>query len=150
MVTEVKSATFVEDLIILIRDKLSENINDPLAGTRTAADRFVMTSYPRREVKYPVITVVDKGGNTSSRLGMRSDIYILNAILEIRIWARNVKERDEIYDEVFQWIRTNQLTGADSLANAKLHDFSLNSYVNINEPDTKSKVMEVSFLFLTE
>jgi len=144
-VTEVNSSTFITDLIILIRDKLKNNIDDPL--NRPASQKFVMTSYPQSAVTYPVITVTDTGSTQEGKLGMGSQGTIMRLGIEIRVWARNVKERDTIFDEVHDWLRTNQIYG-DDLNEANLYDFNLSSVVNVSEPDVKSKVMEVTYLYL--
>ena len=144
-ITEVSSATFVADTINLIRDKLNDNITDPLS--RSAPERFILTEYPRRPVRYPIITVTDTGSTQEGKLGMGSEGTILRLGVEIRIWGRNVKERDELFDSVYNYFRTNQLSG-DDLTGANLHDFSMGSAVNIAEKDVKIKVMEINYLFL--
>ncbi len=78
---------------------------------------------------------------------MGSEGTILRLGVEIRIWARNVKERDELFDSVYDYLRTNQLSG-DDLTAANLHDFSMGSVVNVSEADVKSKVVEINYLFL--
>ena len=150
-ITSVSSQTFLADAVNLIRDKLRNNITDPISSKRTGNEKFVLTSYPQRPVKYPIITVVDSGTVQPARLGMQSEGTVITLTLEIRIWARNVKERDELFDSVYNWLRTNQFGGSDALTDAKLHDFTLVSAVNVDEPGEsgiKSKVMEVQFLFI--
>lgn len=149
MVTEVNSNTFLTDVIILMRDKLNSNIVDPLSGSRAGNERFVMTSYPQRAVKYPIITVVDNSPSQLSRLGMQSEETSMRLNLEIRIWARNVSERDKLFQEIYTFLRTDQF-GTNSSTSQNLHDFGFNSVVNIDEVDVKSKVMEINFLFVTE
>ena len=149
-ITSISSSTFVADTINFIRDKLILNITDPISGSRAGNEKFVMTSYPQRPVKYPIITVVDSGITQPIRLGMQSEGTAINFPLEVRIWARNVKERDEIFDLVYTYLRTNQFSG-DDITGANLHDFKLNSLVNVDEPGEagiKSKVMEVQYLFI--
>lgn len=148
-ITEVRNSTFIADTINFIRDKLNSNITDPLSGKRSGSERFVMTEYPKRPVTYPVITIVDTGSSQEARLGMRSEGTILRIPLEIRVWARNVKERDELFDEVYQYLRTNQFSG-DNINGANLHDFSMSSAVNVSEGKIRSKVIEVSYLFIAE
>lgn len=147
--TTVNSSTFLSDVVNLIRDKLNENIVDPLSASRNINERFVMTSYPRRNVRYPMITVVDSGTIQSARLGMQSEETVIRLGVELRIWARNVKERDMIFDEVYTYLRTDQF-GSSSLTEGNLHDFNMDSVVNIDEESVKSKVMEINFLFVTE
>ncbi len=144
-ITEINSATFTADLVNYIRDLLNTNITDPL--NRSLQERFVMTEYPRRKVSYPIITVTDMGTNQESPLGMGSQGTILRLGVEIRIWARNVKERDELFGSIHEYLRTNQLVG-DDITKANLHDFKLDSVVNVSEDNVKSKIMEVSYLFI--
>ena len=144
-IEKVSSATFTTDLIILIRDRLKDNIDDPM--NRASNEKFIMTSYPRETVKYPIITVTDTGSRQEGKLGMGSQGTILRLGIEIRIWARNVKERDTIFNDVHEYLRTNQISG-DDLNDANLYDFNMDSVVNVSESDVKSKVMEVTFLYL--
>ena len=146
-ITEVRSATFMADLVNYIRDKLNSNVTDPLSGSRGGGERFVMTEYPQRKVKYPIITITDVGTTQEGKLGMASEGTALRVGVEIRIWARNVKERDTLFNEVYEYLRTNQLSG-DDITCANLHDFSMGSAVNVSEEEVKSKVMEVTYLFL--
>ena len=88
-ITSVRSGTFIADIVNLIRDKLKTNI--------TAVSSRVYTSYPQRDVIYPMITVVDTGTTQEGKLGMGSEGTALRLGIEIRIWGRNVKERDEIF-----------------------------------------------------
>jgi hypothetical protein len=145
-ITEINSATFVADLVNYIRDKLLSNITDPL-GSRSGNNRFVLTEYPQRPVRYPIITVTDSGSRQEAKLGMGSQGTALRLTLEIRIWARNVKERDELFDEIHEYLRSNQLSG-DETTGANIYDFNLASVVNVSEENIKSKVMEVQYLFL--
>jgi len=142
-VTNINSATFLSDTIILIRDKLKANIS--------SINSRVYTSYPKKDVIYPMISVTDRGIIQPSRLGMASEGTIITIDVEIRVWARNVKERDEIFQEIYQYLRTNQLDSDTGLADSNLHDFTLMSVVNIDESGEagiQSKVMEVRFLIL--
>jgi len=151
-ITEVSSSTFLADAINLIRDKIKNNVTDPITSTRPTNERFCLTSYPKRAVTYPIITVTDRGITQPARLGMGSESTAINLDIEIRIWARNVKERDELFDSIYNYLRTNQLD-TDGLVDANLNGFSLSSAVNVDElgeAGIRSKVMEVRFLFICE
>jgi len=142
-ITSVSAATFLADAVILIRDKLRTNI--------TGVSSRVYTSYPKNPVVYPIITVVDRGINQIQRLGMGSEATAINITLEIRIWGRNVKERDELFDSVYNYLRENQLDDTTGLVASNLNGFSLVSAVNVDEPGEagiKSKVLEIKFLFI--
>ena len=146
-ITSVNSSTIVADLVNYLRDTLNTNVTDPL--NRSAPERFVMTEYPRRAVSYPIITITDSGSRQEGMLGMGSQGTILRLGVEIRIWARNVKERDVLFDAVHDYLRTNQLSGSD-ITGANLHDFSMDSVVNVSEENVKSKVMGVTYLFICD
>jgi len=150
-IVSVSGATFLADSIILIRDKLLTNITDPLTASRPATEKFVMTSYPQRAVTYPLITIVDRNISQPQRLGMGSEGTVLTITLEIRIWARNVRERDELFDQVYTYLKGNQLDATTGLVASNLNNFKLNSAINISEDGEqgiKSKVCEFSFLFI--
>lgn len=148
-VTSVSTTTFLSDAIILIRDSLQSNITDPIQTKRATNERFVMTSYPMRPATYPVISVIDKGINTIRRMGMRSELDWVSLPIEIRIWARNTKERDELFQQVYNWLRSNQYDDATSSSDVwGLHDFKLLNTLNIDEEGIggiKSKIIEVEY-----
>lgn len=149
-ITSVQSKTFLADTVNLIRDKLKSNITDPISTIRASGQKFVFTSYPKDSVTYPIITITDRGISQPLRLGMGSEGTAINMDLEIRIWARNVKERDELFDSVYNYLRTNQIS-SDDLVGANLSGFQLSAAVNIDEPGQegiKSKVMEVRYLII--
>ena len=152
-ITSVSSQTFLADSINLIRDKIKNNITDPISSIRPTNERFAYTSYPKRAVTYPIITIVDRGISQPQRLGMGSEGTVINLTLEIRIWARNVMERDELFDEIYTYLKNNQLDDTTGLVAANLTGFNLTSAVNVSEDGEagiKSKVMEVGFLFICE
>ena len=123
-VTSVNTSTFISDTVILIRNNLNSNITDPFNGSRSGTERFVMTSYPEREVKYPIITV--RMTNTADRFppAMQSEIRYIDLFLEIRIWGRNVKEKDTLSQDVINYLRDN-VYGASGTVAANLHGASI-------------------------
>ena len=142
-ITSVNASTFLSDTLILIRDKIKTNISS--VGNR------VYTSYPQKGVIYPMISIIDRGVSQPSRLGMASEGTLLTITVEIRVWARNTKERDEIAQSVYDYLRTNQLDASTGLSESNLHDFTLSSMLNIDEEGEagiKSKVMEYKFLLV--
>lgn len=152
-VTSVSSSTFLADTIVFLRDRLI-TITDPISSSRTGGEKFVMTEYPQRPVKYPIITVRDRGVNSPIQLGMQSEAHLLRIPVEIRIWARNVKERDELFDGVFDLLRTNQYGGSSATTDAGLHDFKLTNTNNVTEmigkdQSIQSKVIEIEYIFIT-
>jgi len=143
-ITSVSGATFLADAVNLIRNKLQTNI--------TTVNNRVYTSYPKKNIIYPMITVVDRGISQPQRLGMGSEGTLINLTLEIRIWAKDVKTRDELFDSTYNYLRANQMD-TSGLIDANLSGFQMTSAININEEGEegiKSKVMEVRFLFICD
>ena len=152
-ITSVSSSTFLADAVNLIRDKLLNNITDPIASTRPSSQKFVYTSYPQKGVTYPIITIVDRAISQPMRLGMGSEGTAINLTLEIRIWAKNIVQRDQLFDSVYDYLRTNQLDTGTGLVASNLEGFQMTSALNISEEGEagiKSKVVEVRFLFICE
>jgi hypothetical protein len=143
----ISSSTFIQDIVKWVRNTLDTRVTDPISASRSGKDRFVMTSYPQRPVKYPIITVQQIGMDTSP-LGMRSEVQAIRVILEIRIWARNIKEKDEIAQEVIDDLRTYQTDTSGSIVQ-DIHGFRVLSSTNVDElKEPKSKILEIEYLFI--
>lgn len=141
----IATSTFLSDSTKYIRDILSSNITDPESASRAGRERFVMTSYPERPVRYPIITVREVTTSSTNALGMQSNATWNSIQLEIRVWGRNQKEKDSLTEQVIQYIRNNQVT--NTIAN-NLFGFRLLNTINIDENGDntpKSKIMRISF-----
>ena len=152
-ITSVSTSTFLADTINLIRDKIKNNVVDPLVATRPSGQRFCLTAYPKNPVIYPIVTVIHRGIQQPQRLGMGSESTSINMDIEIRIWARNVAERDELFDEVYNFLREDQHDDDTGLIASNLNGFQLLSAINVSEDGEngiKSKVCEYRFLFICE
>ena len=141
----ITSATFVENIVLFIRDLLKTSVTDPLA--RTSGVGFVMTSYPKRQVQYPIITVKQVNINTN-KLGMSSEVHQAIVRLEVRIWARNSKESDELTSDVIEALRTNEY-GTNSTDDADIYGFNIKSANELVEDEgdnsIHSKILEVEY-----
>lgn len=146
-VTEINTSTFLSDTVIFIRDELRDNITDPIVASRVGNEQFVMTSYPQRDVKYPIITVQNTDISTPVRMGMQSELHFTSLPLEIRVWARNTKEKDLLTQDVINQLRGIELDN-DGTVNASLFGFEVLSAVNVDEPGeggVRSKVIAVQY-----
>ena len=152
----VTTSAFLQETVLFIRDDLDSNVTDPISASRTSRERFVMTSYPLRETKYPIITVKLTGASDVKRLGIGSELHHIKIPVEIRIWARNEKERDSLTQEVYNRFRTNQFSGAGTSSNENLFDFEVVSSVSIDEDQDsiagesliKSQILAVEYKFI--
>ncbi|MEK6882182.1 MAG: hypothetical protein AABY22_21370 [Nanoarchaeota archaeon] len=145
----VEKATLLKDVLFFIKSDLSNNITDPISSNRPSKSSFVMTSYPSRPVNYPIITI--KTLNVKAiRAGMQTTAQDITINLEIRIWARNTKERDELFDSVFNRLDSIQFTSSTGSTANNLHDLTIGSAVEVTEEGDKgikSKVIEITYKF---
>lgn len=144
----ISSTTIEENAIIFIRNLLRANVSDPLS--RSGGIGFVMTSYPDVNVKYPIITVKGRGDVTQYR-AISAAFQGYKITLEIRVWARNEKERTQLIDAVRNNLRTKQYA-TDGTKSYELFDMRFNMIGDIDEKvgeaNIKSTVMEVSYTVL--
>jgi len=143
------TTNIIRDSIYFVKNYLSGQITDPLSGNR-GGESFILTSYPQKPVRYPVITIKDITSESMQPLGFQSQSFAHYITIEIRIWARSIAERDTITDQVYNKITNNQIgTSGTSQANG-LHDLRILSMTNIDEPDgPKSKLIRVRYLYIT-
>ena len=150
MPTQVNQSTFLADTVILLRDEILDNITDPISASRNSTQKFVITSYPRRNVTYPVVTVIDRGISDWRQSGMQSTISVQRLGIEIRIWARSHREKDELSQQVMDRLRSRVVTFSST---EKLHGMKIDSMENVDEPGEngiKSKIINISFLEILE
>ena len=150
MVTTINKSSFLTDVVLFIRDDL-KNITDPISSSRPSGESFILTAYPQRAVTYPIITVVDSGISSWDNLGMRSEDSSCYIDVEVRIWARNVAEKDSLTQSIINRLQTNQFSGVAYSDTVKLYDFNIRSVVNVDEPGQqaiKSKVITIRFLLI--
>ena len=113
------SSTFLADTLLFIRNFLDSNITDPISGSRAGRDRFVMTSYPQRDVKYPIITV-------------KHDIHshqTIKDVLEVQLTFKNKASYKQAYpiveiifsDPLGKIIAQRKLSPEEYLNNKVLH-----------------------------
>ena len=143
--------TLLADVLYFVKNDLINNISDPDSAKRPTNSRFVMTSYPVRQAHYPLITI--KATNIDVRqAGMQSTMTDIKITLEIRIWARTEKEKDQLYALILDRLSNIQFTSSTgSIANG-LVDLNLPSAVEIDEIGEgdkviKSRIITVNYSF---
>lgn len=145
------SLSFVRDSTLLVRQIIEDGVVDPISSDRSGRDRFVMTSYPNRSTKYPVITIRSTDVSDSRRLGLASEQTLMTLPFEVRLWCRNESEKDGLVGSVYSQLRLAQL--APGTIGSALFGFQLNSSVNVDEvvgeQAIKSKILECQYQFIT-
>lgn len=147
--TPVNSATILRDTIFAIKNFLSGAISDPIVN-RPGGESFIMTSYPTRATTFPIITIKDVNTSDNYRLGLQSEATWHTVDMEVRIWANNVAQRDQLADSVFNNMRTNQFGGGSAWStDYDIHDGIMLSSINVDDPSgPKSKVQTYRFMFV--
>jgi len=123
----ISSSTFLSDVILFIRNTLRSNLDDPLS--RTNGIGFVMSAFPKRATKYPVVTIQQSNIDTK-KLGMQSEKQWVKFSIEVQVYARNSKEVDEITQDIIDTLRTNQF-GTSSTDAEEIHGLNITSIVPI-------------------
>lgn len=141
----ISTNSFLQDIVIFLRNYVRTNVTDPLS--RSGGVGFVMTSYPKRGVQYPIITVKNTGINTR-KLGIQSEVNWTTLSIEVRVWARNAKECDDLTQDVIVALKNAQY-GTGSTTAEEIYGFRLQSTTPVVETEgdntIHSKVMTYSY-----
>ena len=140
--------TIIGDVLFFLKSLISSNVTDPLTSSRGNSSAFVMTSFPEREVKYPMI-VIQVTNIEEQRAGMQTTTMDMRLELEVRIWSKSVTQSDKMAQEILDLLGDKQFTSTGSIAN-DFHDFNIGSTVRVNEPGqggTKSRIIQLSYRF---
>lgn len=144
----VTSATFISDILGFIKTSLN-SITDPIGSSRLQDSKFIMTSYPQRLAVYPLITI-KMINQKANRAGMQTTAMDVTITLEIRVWARNQKEKDDLSNQVYKILRDLQFTSLTGSVANNLNNYKLNSDVEVDEPgegNPKSRILQVQYQF---
>lgn len=131
----VAGSNYLTETIFFIRNYLRNNIVDPISGSRPSGENFIMTSYPDKPVTYPLITIKKSSPPTITKLGEQSNTGEATIRAEIRVWARNEPERDNLTQQIGYKLTTNQFpnsTSGTSLS-ACLYDFEAEGGADVDE-----------------
>ena len=125
----VHSTSIVSDILIDIRDFLHNNVSDPNASRNGTT--WVLTSFPQKQVQYPTI-IVEHMGSRDEWGAIGSENRINYTRLNIEIWSDSVKERNTVWADIYDEIRTHFL---DTLTTLEISDFQLLNVYNADQPE---------------
>jgi len=130
----ISTNTIISDSVIFIRNRLRNDITDPLSRAGSG-NQFILSGYTKRSTHYPIITVRKNNFELGQRLGMQTETYYATLEIEIRVWARNEKERDNLTDSVMTKLNSNQFPQGttNTSSNVGLHDFKILSVVSVDD-----------------
>ena len=145
----VATSTLLRDVLFYVKNFLDSNVTDPISATRPTNQEFVMTSYPTRPVRYPLITIKDTNSFDNGAMGLQSEAAFYTIQVEVRVWCDTVSQRDKLAQEIYQKLKDNQIGPSGTSQANDIHDFKLIGSTNVDEADgPKSKVMIFQFIFV--
>lgn len=142
-------STLYRDLLFFLKDLISSNVTDPLSGSRGSSSAFVMTSFPEREVKYPLITLEITDTN-ELRAGMQTTAMDVTLTVDVRIWSKSIAQSDKLTQEILDLLANEQFTSSTGSIDNDFHDFNVGSVIPVNEPGkggTKSRIIQLNYSF---
>ena len=148
MTIPVTKANIISETLGFIKTDFLTNITDPLSS-RKSNSKFILTSYPQRDVEYPIITLkcIDL---KAKRAGMQTTAQDITIKMEIRIWARNEKEKDTLYNSILNELANIQFTASTGSVANNLHDLDILDSVEFDEEGEqgiKNRIIHVNYHF---
>ena len=141
--------TIIKDLLSFLKNELSTNVTDPISASRGTSSKFIMTSYPEREVKYPLITL-EVNNIEETRAGMQSTTMDVTLSVELRIWCKSVTQSDKLTQEILDRLADIQFSADSGSIDNDFHDFNIGSVLRIDEPGKgaiKSRIVQLTYRF---
>ena len=153
--TTFNDVSILHDVVIRMKQILASGITDPLSRGG-GGSTFILSSYPKRKVSYPVITINSNFG-PGTKLGMQSEGVMVPVNVYVDVWTTDVKQKDTLAGSIFNLLRTTQLglngTVGSGTSLERLYDFNIRSMVDFDEPGKEGlhrKAMEFGYKYLTE
>jgi len=143
--------TIIADTLSFLKNELSENIVDPITNRGTSS-KFIMTSFPEREVKYPLITL-EVSNLEESRAGMQTTAMDIDLTVTLRIWSKSVAQSDKLAQNILDHLADIQFTNSTGSVANDFHDFNIGSVIRVDEPGkgaTKSRIIQLSYRFFNK
>lgn len=133
----VANASIVSDMITSIKTLIDDNVTDPASATRPLTTKFVLTAYPKTRVYYPTIIVTQSGGrDTPHTIGGGGETRIVTIRLRIEVWSDNITERNTVWDELYNELRTHFSTVDGSGHSITGYDIQTFNMLSCSELDT--------------
>lgn len=141
----VASATLIADVVTKLKTFLTNNIS---VGT-------VYTSYPEKEVNYPII-ILAHAGFRDEHISIGTEYKGVTITIRIEVWSQSTKERDEIWDDIYDELRHHYTTvdaSGDSITGLLLFNMIITSCLDIDTESPRGrghihrKIADVQFSF---
>lgn len=141
----------IRDILFYLKNDFDSNITDPISATRASKSKFIMTSFPERQVQYPLITL-ELANYEATRAGMSSTNMDIQLTIEIRIWSLSVAQSDQLAQNILDRLADEQFTSSSGSIANDFHDFSIGSVNRVDEPGErgiKSRIIQIGYKFFS-
>ena len=140
--------TLFRDVLLFLKNIIDSNLEDPRQGNRSKTSSFIMTSFPDREVQYPLITL-EVVNSEQVRAGMQSTRMDIGLEIQIRVWSKSVTQSDRLGEQILDLLAKEQFDSNGSVDN-DFHDYNIGASVRVDEPGkgaTKSRIIQLNYKF---
>lgn len=146
----VATSSIIHDIVTKIQTLLQNNLTNP-HGT----GNWVLPAYPELAVDYPIV-IITHSGFRDAHLSLGTEYKGVYVTLRIEVWSQSTKQRDEIWDDIFDEFRHHYKTAdtqGDSLTSIGLSDWIV---LSCNDVDMESprgrghihrKIAEIQFSY---
>lgn len=137
----------IRDVLFFLKTNI-DDITDPITS-RTDTSKFVMTSFPERNVQYPLITI-EVSNIEESRAGMQVTTMDILLTVNIRVWSKSVAQSDQLAQEILDNLANLQFTASTGSVANDFHDFNIGSVIRVDEPGKgaiKSRIIQLTYKF---
>lgn len=147
-------ATLIHDIVTKIATFLQNNCTDPISGTR-AQSQWIFPSYPERDIEYPIITIAQASAR-DEHVSLGTEYKTVYIALRIEVWTHSTKERDQVWDDIYDELRHHYITAddnGDSITGLGLHDMIILNCLDIDTEAPKGrgrihrKIATIQFTF---
>ena len=145
-------STLIRDILFFLKNTALSSVTDPLSGSRGSSSAFIMTSFPEREVKYPLITL-EVSNIEETRAGMQSTNMDITLTVEVRIRTESVALSDQLAQEILDRLADIQFTTTTGSIDNDFHDFTVGSVIRVDDPGKggiKSRIIQLNYRFFNQ
>lgn len=126
----VTNSTIVHSIVTNLYTKFTASLNSSWKS-------HVYTGYPGTSVDFPVI-IITHAGTRDEFVSLGTEYKRMFVTIRIEVWSKSTKERDQIWDDIYDVLRTNYI-GTDSFTSVKMFNMILLSCMNIDTDASKAR-----------
>ena len=130
----ISSSSIIHDAITKLADFLQNNLTDPRASRTHPNGTWVFPSYNEQRVEWPIVSLEHSGG-MDEFLAIGSENKNVGINIELTVQTDSIKQRDEVWDDIYDTLRTHWTTtdtNSDSMRSIGFSDCVVTFVHNVN------------------